>query len=107
MGLILSLCANGCVSTPVQNGGLVPVSAVQEIVHEEIQKFFNYLQANRYLLHEPLNGFPDGYWDIKELDPITLEPIPKPTLDPKGKLPDDIIQGFKNENSKEVVWPSP
>ena len=94
----------GCASTkhPLdQSGGLVPV-ATQEFVQQRLHELFRYLRDNGFLLHKPLTGFPDDYWDIKELDPITLERIPEPTLDPTKELPDDIIEGLSPAGSPEV-----
>lgn len=103
--LMLSLCsANGCVTTPrptPQNGvSLVPVTT-RSVVREELQGFFSFLMENGYLLYEPITGYPEGFREERELDPETLEPIPEETLDPKGELPDDIIQGLKQQR-KEI-----
>ncbi len=108
-GLILSLCANsGGVSTGPPNKpgvGLVPVSSsmssspplvTPEFVDQRIQAFLEYLHGKGYLIHAPLNGYPDGYWEGRLLDPDTLEPIPKGVLpwDLLKELPPDIIEGL-------------
>ncbi len=78
----------GCAST----GSLVPsvsshTRVSPEFVDQRIQAFFNYLRVNGLLLHAPMVGFPDGYWDPKELDPETLKRLP-----PKGILPWDLLK---------------
>jgi hypothetical protein len=64
---------------------------VKEIARLEIRDYHRWLKGTGQLIT------PLGHGEIRELDPDTLEPITEPTLDPKGELPDDIIQGLKKK----------
>ncbi len=88
---------------------LVPVVAVTpEFVHGQIQEFFNYLQANGFLLGRSIEGHPDGYWKPRFLDPDTLEPIPEPIVPPwdlTKELPPDILKGLKKKGTRTNATP--
>jgi len=79
----------------------------REFVQQQLQEFFYYLRSNKFLMHPPLMGFPDGYWDIKELDLETLEPIPPkeiPPWDLTKEVPADILKELEPrlEKTKEA-----
>ena len=76
MGLLLSLCANGCATTPTVEE---PVPT-RQIIRQELGLFLNWMHSRRYLLRPWSLGPPIP------VDPETHEPLP----DPKPKTLEEI-----------------